>query len=323
VTGTRARTAFFGTPALSVPCLEVLHQATSVVRVYSQPDRPRGRGLKRTPTPVKARALELGLDVVQPTKVRTPAFAEELRSLELDLALVVAYGRILPRGVLEAPRLGCVNVHASLLPRWRGAAPIQWAIVAGDRVSGVCLMQMDEGMDTGPVFRCRETEIGPEETAGELGARLSGIGADLLRDTLPAILAGDLAPSAQDDGRATKAPLLSKGDGALDLTQPAQRVHDRVRGLSPWPGAFLELDGERWKVHRTSLPDRPSAPDEPPGAVVRADASGLDVVCGDARLLRLEEVQLEGRRRMPSRALLAGHPVRPGSRFRLPNANDR
>jgi len=319
--GGRPRTAFFGTPSFSVPGLEALAESTEVVRVFSQPDRPKGRGMKRVPTPVKARALELGLPVEQPRKVRTREFAEALRALELDLAVVIAFGRILPRAVLDAPRLGCVNVHASLLPRWRGAAPIQWAIAAGDDITGVCLMQMDEGMDTGPVLRCMETTIRADETAGELAPRLSALGASLIRESLPAILAGAVVPTPQPEERATLAPMLTKEDGTLDLRQPAQRVHDRVRGMSPWPGAQLWLDGTRWKVHRTRVLDDDGPGTAPePGRVHRAGPDGLDLVCGDGRLLRLVEVQLEGRRRMPVSAVLAGHPVPAGARFSLPES---
>src|SRR5690606_9240559 len=187
--------------------------------------------MKPRPPPVNVRAPELGLDVVQPAKVKTPEFAASLRALEADVAVLVAYGRILPRAVLDAPRRGCVNVHASLLPRWRGAGPIQWAIASGDAETGVCLMQMDEGMDTGPVIACERTPIDPDETAAQLGARLAQMGADLVRAKLADFVEGRITPVPQDSAAATLAPMLTKEDGRIDWSAPARRVHDRVRGM--------------------------------------------------------------------------------------------
>lgn len=314
----RPRTLFFGTPAFSVPCLDVLAAHTDVVGVVSQPDRARGRGRRVEPTPVKARALALGLEVLQPVKVRRRELADELAAREPDLGVVIAYGRILPRRLLDVPRLGCVNVHASLLPRWRGAAPIQWAVASGDAETGVCLMQMDEGMDTGPVLARRATPIDPDETSADLFERLSRLGADLLEASLPALLAGALTPEPQDEARATAAPLLTKADGHLRFDRPARAVHDRVRAMVPWPGAEARLDGVRVKVHRTSVPALEAPAGAASGEVLRADSDGLDVACGDRTVLRLEELQLEGRRRMPARELLAGHPIGVGQRFRAP-----
>ena len=222
---TRPRALFFGTPEFAVPCLDALVAIADVVRVVSQPDRPSGRGLALTPTPVKARATALGIPVMQPTKVKPPELHAELRALEADVAVVVAYGRILPAGILTAPRRGCVNVHASLLPRWRGAAPIQWAVASGDRETGVCLMEMDEGLDTGPVFARAVTAIGADETAGELFARLSREGAALLQRELPRWLAGELRAEAQV-GEPTIARLLEKRDGEIDFAWDAQRGID-------------------------------------------------------------------------------------------------
>lgn len=302
-----------GTPAFAVPCLEALHAQADVVLVVCQPDRPSGRGLKLTPPPVKVAAEDLGLPVAQPTKVRTAAFAEELRALNADIALVVAYGRILPQRVLDAPRLGCVNVHASLLPELRGAAPIQWAIVRGHQQAGVCLMQMDAGMDTGPELARRVVDIGPDETGGELSERLSALGAAIVQEDLPKLFAGELVPRPQDHEAATVAPLLSKSDGLVDFARPAQAVHDRVRGLSPWPGAFTMFQGARLKVHGTHLVTADGCV-AAPGTVIRADRHGIEVACGQG-VVALDVVQPAGRKRLTAREFLAGHRVDEGTLF--------
>jgi len=304
------RVIFFGTPALAVPSLEAVHAQGEVVRVICQPDRPAGRGMKLRAPPVKQRALELGLEVAQPKKVRTPDFAASLRALEADVAVVIAYGRILPRAVLDAPRRGCVNVHASLLPRWRGAGPIQWAIIEGDRRTGVCLMQMDEGMDTGPVIARAETDIGPEETAGELGERLSQMGAALLTAHLEAWVKGALEATPQTEADATMAPLLDKDVGRLDWSAAAQAIHDRVRGTSPWPGAFTEVEGRRLLVHRTAVVACPD-PDAAPGTVVAAGPDEIVVACGRGAVA-LRVLQLQGKKRLGARDFLAGQQWSPG-----------
>lgn len=303
------RAIFFGTPQLAVPSLEAVASIADVALVVSQPDRRAGRGMKLRPPPVKVRAQELGLEVIQPKRVKRPAFAEQLRALEADVAVVIAYGRILPRAVLDAPRRGCVNVHASLLPRWRGAGPIQWAIAHGDAETGVCLMQMDEGMDTGPVLACRRTPIGPNETAGELGPRLAQMGADLLIEELGRWVAGDIEPQPQPTEGVTMAPLLQKEDGRIDWTRGAASVHDRARGLHPWPGAFTTLAGRVLKVHRTRL----VAGEGEPGAVLRADTE-LVVACASGAIA-LDVLQLHGRKRLDASAFLAGHPIELGTRL--------
>jgi len=304
------RAIFFGTPQLAVPSLEAVAALADVVQVVCQPDRPAGRGLKLRPPPVKVRALELGLEVVQPRRVKRAAFAESLRALEADVAVVIAYGRILPKAVLDAPRRGCVNVHASLLPAWRGAGPIQWAIVNGDDRTGVCLMQMDEGMDTGPVLACDETPIDPDETAGELGQRLSEMGAAILTRELPRWVAGEITPVPQAHAAATNAPLLSKEDGAIRWGDSARAVHDRVRGMHPWPGAHTSLDGTALKVHRTQVV--PGAGE--PGVVLSADAEGIVVACGEGAVA-LTKVQLTGKRRLDAGPFLSGHPISAGTRL--------
>lgn len=305
VTSPRFRALFFGTPAFAVPSLAALLDVADVTAVITQPDRRAGRGMRLAPPPVKVLATDRGLPVLQPTKVRTSDFAAQLRAFDADVALVVAYGRILPRAVLDAPRLGCVNVHASLLPRWRGAAPINWAIAQGDRESGVCLMQMDEGMDTGPVLACERTAIGPDETAGELSGRLAEMGAAIVRRELPRFVAGELQPREQDHDSATMASLLDKGHGRVDFRESAQAVHDLVRGMSPWPGAYTTRGDERVKVHRTRVV-APDGTHGEPGTIVRADAHGIEVACGRG-LVSLDELQLEGKRRVSAGELLAGH----------------
>jgi methionyl-tRNA formyltransferase len=290
----RFRAVFFGTPQFAVPCLDALAEIADVAAVVCQPDRPSGRGLELTAPPVKQRALALGLPVVQPTKLRTGEFAAWLREQEVDVALVVAYGRILPKDVLEAPRLGCVNVHASLLPKLRGAAPITWAIVRGEPESGVTLMQMDEGMDTGAMLEQLRTPITDEETAAELSERLSALGALATRKGLPIYVAGGYTPVAQDHARATMAPMLKKQDGRIDFTKPARAVHDHVRGMTPWPGAFTDARSKVLKVLATRVTDIPAGR-AAPGTVVFADKSRVIVACGE-RGVELTRVQLEGKK---------------------------
>jgi methionyl-tRNA formyltransferase len=283
------RTVFMGTPAFAVPSLEALREVSEIVAVVCQPDRPRDRGLQAEPPPVKARALELGLPVHQPTKLRTGEFAAWLRGLEVDLALVVAYGRILNEEVLRAPRLGCFNVHASILPRYRGAAPILWAIVRGETETGVTLMQMDAGMDTGAIVSLHRTPIGPDETTGALTARLSELGRAAVHADLPRIETLRAAP--QDHALATTAPMLKKQDGAIDFSASALAVHNHIRGMNPWPGAFTQLHGRTLKVHTSTL----SAFSGTPGQVVLADKTRLVVACGSGSV-ELTRVQVEGKR---------------------------
>jgi len=311
------RAAFLGTPDFAVPCLAALLEVAEVPLVVTQPDKPQGRGLALTPPPVKAFALEHGIRVIQPPKARDGVLRDALRDLSLDVALVVAYGKILPADVLEAPRLGCLNVHGSLLPRWRGAAPIQWAVVSGDAQTGVCLMQMDVGMDTGPVLARRVVDIGADETGGELFVRLSTLSGQLVREELPRYVRGELTPTPQPSEGATHARMIEKSDGALDFAAPAQAVHDRARGFSPWPGAFATLDGRRVKIHRTRVVATEGVLGEP-GRVLATAADGIVVACGQGAV-RLEELQLEGKKRVAASAFLAGHPLGPDARF-LPGA---
>jgi methionyl-tRNA formyltransferase len=322
----RPRALFFGTPQFAVPCLDALCDVADVVCVISQPDRPAGRGLMEKPTPVKARALERGLHVMQPVKVRTPEFAAQLRAFDADVALVVAYGRILPKAALEAPRRGCVNVHASLLPRWRGAAPIQWAIAEGDSETGVCLMEMDEGLDTGPVFARASTPIDRDENAVELAERLSAMGAHLVRDSLPRWLQGELSAKEQDASNVTIARLLTKEDGFLDFARTAKQVHDRVRGMQPWPGASAILvepgrPDVRVKIHKTRAVDLVDE-ERAPGTITTVSSHGLEVSCGGGRIA-IDELQLEGKRKLPVLDFLSGRKLESGARFVRERSNER
>jgi len=313
------RAVFFGSPAFAVPCLEATARVAEVVAVVSQPDRPAGRGNAVTEPAVKTAARRLGLPVLQPEKIRPPAFGAELRALGADVFVVVAYGRILPQALLDLPRLGPWNVHASLLPALRGAAPIQWAIIRGDDRTGVSIMRMEAGLDTGPVAAVAATAIGDDDTAGTLAARLSRLGAELLAETLPAIAAGQASLRPQDEGAATLAPLLEKEDGHLDFTQPARAVSARARGVDPWPGAFAFLDpppaddGQPLKLFVPRV--LAGAAPAPPGTIAGAAPAGLVVACGEGAIA-FAELQLPGRKRLPAAAVLAGKPGLAGAVLR-------
>jgi methionyl-tRNA formyltransferase len=305
------RALFFGTPAIAVPSLEALHAVAEVAGVVCQPDRPRGRGLELAPPPVKVRALELGLPVVQPARVRTPEFAAWVRDAGADVALVIAYGRILPPAVLEAPRRGCLNLHASILPKYRGAAPITWAIVRGETETGISLMQMDEGMDTGPVFSIHTVAIGPETTAGELTATLGALAADVVRADLARAVSGELVVKAQDHAGATMAPILEKENGRIPWALPARAVHDHVRGMTPWPGAFTTAQGKTLKVLESRV-EKAEGVAGAPGAVVVAGKQGIEVACG-AGTLRILRGQLEGKKPLGAAELVGGRAVVAGT----------
>lgn len=306
----KLRVVFMGSPSFAVPCLEALLATEQVVAVVTQPDKPAGRGLGLQPPPVKVRALEAGVRVMQPASVRKPPFVDELRALAPDVAIVVAYGKILPPEVLAAPRHGCLNVHASLLPKYRGAAPIQWAIIRGERETGVTLMQMDAGMDTGAMLLKRSIAIDDWVTAGQLHERLAPLGAEVLVEGLKALKAGTLAPEAQDDAQATMAPMLTKETGRVDFAAGARAVRDLVRGCDPWPTAYAALDGEVLKLFRPKIVSGRGAP----GVVLGADRDGLLVGCGDDAIA-FAELQLPGKKRMPASALLAGRPIAVGTRL--------
>lgn len=291
----RPRAIFFGTPEIAVPSLDALVELADVVFVTCQPDKPVGRHRELTAPPVKVRATALGIPVEQPTKLRTGEFGAKVKDANADLALVIAYGRILPDDVLAGPRLGCLNLHASLLPKLRGAAPIQWAVARGETETGITLMQMDAGMDTGAMLARWATPIGPDETAGELAVRLAELAARAVREGLPRYLRGELPPEKQDDAAATLAPILTKEHGTIDWTKPALDVHAHVRGMNPWPMAQTIQRGKRVLVHRTTLVQ--GAVTGAPGRVIMADKSRVVVACG-AGAVELAQIQLEGKKPM-------------------------
>ena len=300
----KLRSVFMGTPEFAVPSLSAVARATDLRLVVTQPDRPSGRGRRLEPPPIKRAAIELGVAVVQPETVRGAAFHASLAAHAPDVVVTAAFGRILGRRVLDLPRLGCLNVHASLLPAYRGAAPIAWAIRNGEEVSGVSIMRMDTGLDTGPVFRAARVPILPEETAGELAGRLADIGAVLLAEVLAALPAG-LSPAPQDESLATAAPSLTKGDGRIDWRLPARSVHAHVRGMHPWPCATTSFGDVIVKVHRAAIVDATGAPSARPGEVVEHSPAGVDVACG-AGVVRLLELQLPGKRRLDAASFRAG-----------------
>jgi methionyl-tRNA formyltransferase len=307
------RTVFMGTPEFALPTLEGLLEArVDLCAVYTQPDRPKGRGKVLTPPPVKVLAQQRGIPVYQPLKLRDPAAVEELRALAPDLIVVVAFGQILPKSVLEIPRHGCINVHASLLPRYRGAAPINKAIIDGETETGVTTMLMDVGLDTGDMLVKRTTPIGPEETAGELHDRLAPLGREAMVETLDRLCAGTLVPVPQDDALSTYAPMLKKEDGRIDWNRSATAIHNLVRGLDPWPGAYTGLNGETLKLARTHPEADPTG--APTGTVVSAGPEGVRIACGEGILL-VRELQLPGKKRLPVADFLRGRTLPPGTRL--------
>jgi methionyl-tRNA formyltransferase len=307
----KVRIVFFGSPAFALPSLQAVAREHTVVAVVSQPDRPAGRGKLLQPPPVKESAHQLGLPVEQPTKLRDGVLAKMLVALQPDVFVVVAYGRILPPDLLAVPRLGPWNIHASLLPRYRGAAPIQWSVISGEHKTGVSVMRMEEGLDTGPVAACREEPISEADTAGTLAERLSQLGAELLVRTLPRIADGSIVLQAQDHSVATLAPLLKKEDGILDFSVPAHLVSAQARGVDPWPGAAVFISGEVMKVFGPTVIARGQGA---PGEVLGHGAHGLEVACGQGAIA-FAELQLPGRKRMPAAAVLAGHSIPPGTRL--------
>ncbi len=298
------RLVFLGTPAAAVPVLErCVADGHEVVAVWTQPDRPAGRGNKLTPPPVKLCALAHGIPVHQPTKIKNAAARELFASYRADVAVVVAYGRILPLSLLETPFYGCINVHFSLLPEYRGAAPVNWAIVNGATQTGITTMFMDEGLDTGPVLLQEATPIGPDETAPELLARLSINGAELLSQTLRRL--HELAPHTQDHTKASFAPILTREDGLLDWSQTAQALVWRVRGLQPWPNAFTLFRGAKLILWHATASDA-TTDAASAGTIIAAKGDDLRVACGDGTVLHIQELQPEGKRRQTARDFLNG-----------------
>ncbi|MEW5868795.1 MAG: methionyl-tRNA formyltransferase [Chloroflexota bacterium] len=301
----KPRTVFMGSPEFAVPALRALAGACPVVGVVTQPDRQAGRGRALSQPPVKTLALELGLPVIQPVRLRQPEAMQQLHDWEPELIVVAAFGQILRSEVLDLPPFGCLNVHASLLPRWRGAAPIQAAILHGDATTGITLMRMDPGIDTGPTLTQRALPILPEDTADSLSQRLADLGAELLLEALPAYLSGDLLPQPQDESAATYAPMLKKEDGELDFNLPAVDLERRVRAFSPWPGAYTTWNGQLLKIRRTAVTSASQLSHLPqPGS--RLIHHGLPAIAVADGLLLLHEVQPAGKKPMPGKAFLQG-----------------
>lgn len=305
-----------GTAELSCASLEKLAGSRdfAVAAVVTQPDKPKGRDLKLTPSPVKVLAQKLNLPLLQPLKAREEAFIGQLRDLKPELIVVVAYGQILPQKILDLPTHGCINVHTSLLPKYRGAAPIQWAIADGEPETGVTIMKMDAGLDTGPVLAMRRTPILPTDDSQVLHDRLAQLGAELLVETIPGYVSGKIPPQAQPTEGASYAAKIKKDDGRIDWNSPAQKIWNRLRAFTPWPGAFTFLDSEPkpqllkiWKVE-------PVEKNGQPGIVLVAEKTGIVVGCGQGAL-RILELQREGGKRLTAEQFLAGCPLRPGAKF--------
>ena len=303
------RSVFFGTPEIAVTALKALAETSELVGVICQPDRPRGRGLEVQEPPIKRVARELGVPVHQPVKVKTGNLDQWLLQRSIDVALVFAYGRILPDPVLSAPRRGCMNLHASLLPKYRGAAPIEWAIARGESETGISLMQMDSGLDTGPVFAKRALRIGEHETAGELAARLSELAAVVVREDLPRAVKGELSAVEQDSALATLAPPLEREHGRLDWSASAVTLDRLVRAMTPRPGAHTFLRGKLLKIIK-ALPVAASS-DAPPGTVTDSVLHEILVATGEGALA-ITRAQLEGRKALDARDLINGRVLKPG-----------
>lgn len=304
------RLIFMGTPDFAVPSLQALLDGPDqVVAVVCQPDRGRGRGKILSPPPVKILAEQHGLPVLQPESVKTAPFLEQIRQLAPDLLVVVAYGKILPDALLRLPPLGAINVHGSLLPKYRGAAPIQWAVINGERQTGITIMQLDAGMDTGPILLSVPVAIGPQETAGALFDRLALLGGETLALALDTLKKGQLVPVPQEHALATAAPMLTKEQGHLDWNLPAQRLHCLIRGLDPWPSAFSFFEGKRYRFFNPEIVLMRSS--EPPGTICRADSQGLLIATG-ADCLLIRAIQPEGKKRMEVADCLRGGRITPG-----------
>lgn len=311
----KPRIVFAGTPEFSVPPLQALIDAGHAPRaVYTQPDRPAGRGRRLRASPVKQLAERRGLPVHQPESLRAAGARQELADLEPDLMVVVAYGLILPQAVLDIPRRGCVNIHASLLPRWRGAAPIQRAILAGDSETGVCLMQMERGLDTGPVLARAATPIHGDDTGGSLHDRLSLIGASLLAQSLDALLDGSMPAVPQDDAQASYAAKLDKTEARIDWAESAAAIQRRIAAFNPWPVAETRRNGNRLRLWRAQVDDPDHRSDEVPGTLLSVARDGIRVACGRG-ILRLLSLQADGGRALEVAAFLNGHPLQAGERL--------
>lgn len=311
------RIVYFGTPAFAVPTLErLIASPHEVVAVVSQPNRPKGRGQRLLPTPTSEVAARSGVPVFQPERIRDLGFSDVIAALQPDLGVVAAYGKILPDALLAVPRYGMINVHASILPAYRGAAPVHRAVIAGERETGVTIMRVVRELDAGPTFAIARRAIGSDETSEDVERGLADLGAGLLLDVVTAIAEGTAVETAQDDSKATYAAKILRSESTIDWSLPAARIHDLVRGLQPWPLVAVSLDGARHLIHQTARTDRQT--DAPGGTLVHAAGEHLEVAGGDGRALRIVRIQPEGRRVMTARDFLAGHRVAVGTRLGPP-----
>ena len=299
-----------GTPDFSVPCLEELIKKEEVVGVFTQPDKPKGRGYELTPPPVKVCAEKYSIPVFQPVSMRDGKALEIINSLNAELIIVVAFGKILPKEILESVKYGCINIHASLLPKLRGSAPIQWSIINGESETGVSSMQMDEGVDTGDCYIKKSLPISENMNAGELHDALSVLGANLLTETVNLLKENELVPHQQDDALSSYAPMLSKELCPIDFSDTAQNIHNKIRGLYPWPVAVTKLNGKVLKVQESRISDIKT--EEKAGTVISLDG-GICVACGDGKIVLLKTVQLEGKKRMNYSDFLRGHSIEKGT----------
>jgi methionyl-tRNA formyltransferase len=298
-----------GTPDFACPSLQrLIDRGDEIIAVVTQPDRPKGRGQQTLPPPVKILAEQHGIPVLQPLKVRAPEAIEQLKALVPDVIVVVAFGQILPKTLLDIPPKGCINVHASLLPRYRGAAPINWCLINGEVETGITTMLMDVGLDTGDMLLKKSTIIGPDEDAQSLHDRLCVIGAETLDETLDLLVSEKLTPEKQDDALTCYAPMLKKELGAIDWNKDCRDVKNLVRGVTPWPGAYSFVDGKMLKVLRVSLGEGSGTP----GTILRADREGIEIACGSGSI-RILELQLEGRKRLAAAEFVAGYRLEPGT----------
>jgi len=309
------RIVFCGTPEFALPSLRrlIAEPDFEIAGVVTQPDRPRGRGREIQSSPVKQTAVAAGIPVYQPEKIKSDEAYEHLKRLAPDAVVIIAYGQIVSQRLIDIPRLGWINVHGSLLPKYRGAAPIHWAIVNGERRTGLTTMRIDAGLDTGPMLLKYETEIGADETAPDLTVRLAEAGGPLVVETLRRLDRGEVAPVAQDNSQATFAPILKKDDGRIDWSLSAYKTYNRIRGMQPWPGAFTTFRGKNCRIWGQPLETLAAGPT--PGAILPSKEDGLGVICGGRTVLRVDHIQLEGRKRVTGGEFLSGARIGPGEGF--------